>query len=426
MNCDIGSIFPAPWDEPETPSQALQSHGGEQVRGEKEEESTYVNLFDFIRDKLALYLNRHEQKAKSMTNGIEKLLWFEKRTMKRGNLGTDVQWGKENLFSTNIFSYLTCPGKVVFISSLDTSLGWGEDIGDWNELANFWAKEQSTAWWLLQYNPAGCAGSWPPHRCRHHISAPHFCAERRCLSCTGARQGRQGKKASWNEEPRVQTDSHCQLAWKCVHPSNFCGLQFPFPNYLSLKRMKVAEPAWQSKHPSPSEPSPLPSSTQNFSKQLCRLIPTPQARHVWAAHVHTAVGEPHHGWPHGSNAGCSPCIQGPLQQAGHADTTLVHFIPAQEHIISHHTIDINCMDQLFWHETICHVSKFILGDTCCIHGTGWSMFPQGPSLTWDILTIAWGSSYLGFNEVYDAYSKFTSLPSVKMVLDQVRKGNFRT
>lgn len=50
--------------------------------------------------------------------------------MKRGNLGTDAQWGKENLFSTNIFSYLTCPGKVVFISSLDTSLGWGEDIGD--------------------------------------------------------------------------------------------------------------------------------------------------------------------------------------------------------------------------------------------------------------------------------------------------------
>lgn len=74
MNCDIGLIFPAPWDEPETPNQALQSHGGEQVRGEKEEESTYANLFDFLRDKLALYLNRHEQKAKSMTNGIEKLL----------------------------------------------------------------------------------------------------------------------------------------------------------------------------------------------------------------------------------------------------------------------------------------------------------------------------------------------------------------
>lgn len=58
-----------------------------------------------------------------MTNSIEKLLWFEKRAMKRGNLGTDAQWGKGNLFSTNIFSYVTRPGKVVFISSLDTR--WG-------------------------------------------------------------------------------------------------------------------------------------------------------------------------------------------------------------------------------------------------------------------------------------------------------------
>lgn len=58
MNCDIGLIFPAPWDEPGAPSQALQSHGGGRVRGEKEEESTYVNLFDFIRDELELGLNR--------------------------------------------------------------------------------------------------------------------------------------------------------------------------------------------------------------------------------------------------------------------------------------------------------------------------------------------------------------------------------
>ena len=73
MNCDVGVIFLAPWDKPEALSQALQSHGGGWVGGEKEKESTYVNLFDFIRDKLELYLNRHERKAKSMTNGIKKL-----------------------------------------------------------------------------------------------------------------------------------------------------------------------------------------------------------------------------------------------------------------------------------------------------------------------------------------------------------------
>lgn len=72
-NCNIGVIFPAPWDEPEAPSQVLQSQGEGWVGGEEEEESTYVNLFHFIRDKLELYLNRHDQKAKSMTNGILKL-----------------------------------------------------------------------------------------------------------------------------------------------------------------------------------------------------------------------------------------------------------------------------------------------------------------------------------------------------------------
>lgn len=103
-NCDIGLIFPAPWDEPEAHSQALQSHGEGQAGGEKEEESTYVNLSDFIKDKLELYLNRHEEKAKSMSNSIKKLLQFEKRATKRRNFGMDAQWGKGNLCSTNIFA----------------------------------------------------------------------------------------------------------------------------------------------------------------------------------------------------------------------------------------------------------------------------------------------------------------------------------
>lgn len=61
MNRDPGAI------------QALQSKGGGCVGEEKEEESTYVDLFDFLGDKLHLYLNRHEQKAKSASDIFKKL-----------------------------------------------------------------------------------------------------------------------------------------------------------------------------------------------------------------------------------------------------------------------------------------------------------------------------------------------------------------
>lgn len=37
-NCDNSLSLPAPWDEAAAPSQALQSHGGGRVGGEKEKE----------------------------------------------------------------------------------------------------------------------------------------------------------------------------------------------------------------------------------------------------------------------------------------------------------------------------------------------------------------------------------------------------
>lgn len=141
--------------------------------------------------------------------------------------------------------------------------------------------------------------------------------------------------------------------------------------------MKVAEAAWQSKCPSPGEPSSSPGPTQNLSKQLCKSIPAPQANCPWAAHAHTAVGESHHGWPHGSTCRVLPV---------HPGTTLPgwtcqhHACPLHVSIGAYHFSSYH-RDQLhsptFWHETICHVLKYILGDTCSIYGTGWSTFLIG-------------------------------------------------
>lgn len=44
-----------------------------------------------------------------------------------------------------------------------------------------------------------------------------------------------------------------------------------------------------------------------------------------------------------AHIGCSLRTQGPLQQAGHANATLVCFLAATEHITSHHTIDITAL-----------------------------------------------------------------------------------
>jgi len=44
-----------------------------ELEGRKRRSQSMSICLTFIRDKLELYLNRHEQKAKSMTNGIKKL-----------------------------------------------------------------------------------------------------------------------------------------------------------------------------------------------------------------------------------------------------------------------------------------------------------------------------------------------------------------
>ena len=265
--------------------------------------------------------------------------------------------GKRKL-STNIFSYVTCPGKVVFSSSLGTR--WGEGVGDGNELANLRAKEQSVAQWLLKQSLDGCAGSWPQHQCGHHVSAPRFWAGQCCLSCTGAWRGWQGQKPSWNQETRVQIDSHCRLVWKHIHIyTPVTSTCWNFPLQISSHQR---ERKWQKLHgraspASPGKLSPSPSTTQTLSKQICRLIPAPWANCPWAAMSMLLWVNPIMGGTMAAHTRWFLWTLGPLHQAGHANTTLVHFLLAQEHITSHHTIHINCTAQLSWHETFCHVPK---------------------------------------------------------------------
>lgn len=209
------------------------------------------------------------------------------------------------------FCYVACPGNIVFTSSLGTS--WDESTGHRNGLANLWVKSKALHDGCCKEALLGVQGPGT------HPSAGTSSAQRDAVcpsqEHSGAHKGRNpAETKSWGCKSIPTANSHENM----YTPTCWSFCFQVCTHHREWKWQKLQGRANAFPHASPvlfqARHKICPSSSAGWSLLLRPDVPE--------QHMPTLLGEsPIMGGPIAAHAGCSPCTQGLLYQAGCAKTT---------------------------------------------------------------------------------------------------------